>query len=170
MPKMATKAANNVFYKARMEASKSNKSFISRESTSESTGLDRKRLANIELGTIIPHPEEALILSEAYNAPELCNYFCSKMCPLGIKTVNEVETPALERTVLKLLSVFQTLPQIKTELIAIAANGVIDNDECERMEEIIRNLDKAADSINSLKIYFKKQCGYKTTNQKNIHE
>lgn len=170
MPKMATKAANNVFYKARMEASKSNDSFSSRESTAEFVGLDRTRLAYIELGTIMPHPEEALILSEAYNAPELCNYFCSRMCPLGIKTVNEVETPALERTVLKLLSIFQTLPQIKAELIEIAANGVIENDECERMEEIIRCLDQAADSINALKIYFKKQCGHKTISKKNTHE
>ena len=170
MPKMATKAANNVFYKARIEASKCNSSFNSRESAAEFVGLDRTRLAYIELGTIMPHPEEALILSEAYNAPELCNYFCSKMCPLGIKTINAVETPALERTVLKLLSIFQTLPQIKTELIEIAVNGFVENDECERMEAIIRNLDQAADSINALKIYFKKQCGNRTTKQKNIHD
>lgn len=144
MPKMATKAAGNVFYQARKEASKWNDRLSSREGASEETGVDRTRLAYIELNTVNPHPEEVLILSEVYNAPELCNHFCSKMCPLGVKTVNEVEVTELEKTVLQLLSVFQSLPQVKAELIDIAADGVIDNTEKPRMENIISKLDEAA--------------------------
>ena len=64
MPKMATKAADNVFYKARIAASSWNDRLGSREGASEVTGIDRTRLANIELGTINPHPEEVLMLSE----------------------------------------------------------------------------------------------------------
>ena len=167
MPKKATKATNNVFYIARNEASSWNECYKSRESTAEATYIDRTRLANIELGTINPHPEEVLILSEAYNAPELCNHFCSKMCPLGIKTVNKVEISALEKTVINLLSVFQTLPQIKSELISIAANGLIDKDEYGRMEEVLSCLDQASDNIQALKIYFTKQCGNRTKSPKN---
>ena len=159
MPKLATKAANNVFYKARIEAAKWNSSLKSREDTAEETGIDRTRLAYIELNTINPHPEEVLILSEAYNAPELCNHFCSRMCPLGMKTVNSVESAELEKTVLQLLSIFQTLPDIKTELINIAADGVIDTDERPMMEEIVKKLDNAADKIKALKIYFQKYIG-----------
>lgn len=166
MPKTATKAAHNVFYKARMEAAKCNPAFKSREATAEYIGLDRTRLAYIELGNIYPHPEEALMLAEAYNAPELGNYYCSQVCPLGKKTVNKIEASALEKTVLQLLAVFQTLPEIKTELISIAAKGTIDNDECVRMEAIIKNLDKAADSIQALKIFFVKQCGSHRTKRK----
>lgn len=59
MPKMATKAADNVFYKARIAAASWNDRLGSREGASEVTGIDRTRLANIELGTINPHPEEA---------------------------------------------------------------------------------------------------------------
>ena len=162
MPKMATKAANNIFYKARMEATSWNVSLRSRERASEETGLDRTRLANIELGNINPHPEEVLILSEQYNAPEICNQYCSKMCPLGIKTVNEIEVPELEKTVLQLLSIFQTLPQIKADLITIAADGVIDGDERPKMEEILKKLDQASDRIQALKIYFTKQIGNRT--------
>lgn len=71
MPKMATKAADNVFYKARIAAASWNDRLGSREGASEVTGIDRTRLANIELGTINPHPEEVLMLSDTYNAPEL---------------------------------------------------------------------------------------------------
>ena len=144
MPKTATKAANNVFYKARMEASSWNDSLKSREGAAEETGVDRTRLAYIELGTINPHPEEVLILSETYNAPELCNHYCSKMCPLGVKTVNEVEVQELEKMVLQLLSSFQSLPEIKVELISIAADGVIDGTERDRMENILQSLDRIA--------------------------
>lgn len=64
MPKMATKAADNVFYKARIAAASWNDRLGSREGASEVTGIDRTRLANIELGTINPHPEEVLMLSD----------------------------------------------------------------------------------------------------------
>lgn len=64
MPKMATKAADNVFYKARMAAASWNDRLASREGTSELTGIDRTRLANIELGTVNPHPDEVLMLAD----------------------------------------------------------------------------------------------------------
>lgn len=162
MPKTATKAKGNVFYKARMEAASWNDSFKSRESTSEVTGIDRTRLAYIETNKINPHPEEVLILSEYLNAPELCNQYCSKMCPLGIKTVNEIEVPEFEKTVLQLLSIFQTLPQIKADLITIAADGIIDREERPKMELILEKLDQASDKIQALKIYFTKQIGNRT--------
>lgn len=91
MPKMATKAADNVFYKARIAAASWNDRLGSREGASEVTGIDRTRLANIELGTINPHPEEVLMLSDTYNAPELQNHFCSHLCPLGIGTISPIE-------------------------------------------------------------------------------
>lgn len=65
MPKIATKAADNVFYKARIAAASWNDRLGSREGASEVTGIDRTRLANIELGTINPHPEEVLMLQRA---------------------------------------------------------------------------------------------------------
>ena len=65
MPKMATKAADNVFYKARIAAASWNDRLGSREGASEVTGIDRTRLANIELGTINPHPEKVLMLSDS---------------------------------------------------------------------------------------------------------
>lgn len=97
MPKMATKAADNVFYKARIAAASWNDRLGSREGASEVTGIDRTRLANIELGTINPHPEEVLMLSDTYNAPELQNHFCSHLCPLGIGTISPIELEELER-------------------------------------------------------------------------
>lgn len=107
MPKMATKAADNVFYKARIAAASWNDRLGSREGASEVTGIDRTRLANIELGTINPHPEEVLMLSDTYNAPELQNHFCSHLCPLGIGTISPIELEELERVTLQLMAAFR---------------------------------------------------------------
>lgn len=114
MPKMATKAADNVFYKARIAAASWNDRLGSREGASEVTGIDRTRLANIELGTINPHPEEVLMLSDTYNAPELQNHFCSHLCPLGIGTISPIELEELERVTLQLISaIFLSTPSAR---------------------------------------------------------
>ena len=54
MSKFATKAAANMFCQARYEAAKSNERLSSREGAAAEMGLDRTRLARIELGSTIP--------------------------------------------------------------------------------------------------------------------
>ena len=54
MGKKATKAADNIFYLARYNASQSNPSLSSRENAAELINIDRTRLARIELGSTTP--------------------------------------------------------------------------------------------------------------------
>ena len=60
MSKKATKAADNMYYLARCEVSACNDDFSSREKAAEIVGIDRTRLARIELDTITPYPEEVM--------------------------------------------------------------------------------------------------------------
>lgn len=64
MSKFATKAAANMFCQARYEAAKSNERLSSREGAAEEIGIDRTRLARIELGSTIPYQEEVLLMTE----------------------------------------------------------------------------------------------------------
>ena len=148
---MATKAADNVFYKARIAAASWNDRLGSREGASEVTGIDRTRLANIELGTINPHPEEVLMLSDTYNAPELQNHFCSHLCPLGIGTISPIELEELERVTLQLISAMKSLPEVK--------DGVIDAKEKPRMEQYLEVLDEITNKAQTLKLIYRKQFG-----------
>ena len=157
MPKMATKAADNVFYKARIAAASWNDRLGSREGASEVTRIDRTRLANIELGTINPHPEEVLMLSDTYNAPELQNHFCSHLCPLGIGTISPIELEELERVTLQLISAMKSLPEVKDGIIDIAADGVIDAKEKPRMEQYLEVLDEITNKAQTLKLIYRKQ-------------
>ena len=71
MSKKATKALNNKYYVARYNASKVNDNLTSREKSAEVLNIDRTRLSRIELGTVVPYPEEVLSMSKAYDIPEL---------------------------------------------------------------------------------------------------
>lgn len=98
MPKNPTIAANNVFCIARKQAASFNDNLNSREGASEELGIDRTRLARIELGSLNPYPEEVLMMSDVYNAPELNNHYCSRLCPLGIKTIAPAELLVFHET------------------------------------------------------------------------
>ena len=73
MGKKATKAADNMYYLARCEAAETNADFSSREKAAELVGIDRTRLARIELDTIVPYPEEVKAMAKAYISTNLAN-------------------------------------------------------------------------------------------------
>ena len=62
MGKHATKAGENIFTQARYNAAKFNDRLNSREGASEELGIDRSRLARIELGSKNPFPDEVLMI------------------------------------------------------------------------------------------------------------
>ena len=103
MSKFATKAAANMFCQARYEAAKSNERLSSREGAAEEIGIDRARLARIELGSTIPYQEEFLLMADCYKAPELKGNYCREMCPLG-KNMPKIENAGLDRISLRMLS------------------------------------------------------------------
>ena len=156
MPKKATKAASNSFYLARMTAASYNDKLASREGASELTGIDRNRIAHTELGTIYPYPEEVLVYADTYNAPELINHYCSTLCPIGRETVDSISAGSLEQTSLKLLASTKCISSIREELIEIAEDGVIADDEKEQMRLILEKLKQAANDIKALELVYKK--------------
>lgn len=128
MAKYATKAKENIFTQARYNAAKFNDRLNSREGASEELGIDRSRLARIELGSKNPFPDEVLMMSDIYNAPELKAHFCKYMCPLG-KDFPEVESEDLDRISVKALSSFRKISKAKDLLLDITEDGIITDEE-----------------------------------------
>jgi len=156
MSRIATKCADNAFHIARINAITSNEMFSSREGVAEITGIERTRLGRIEAGTLVPYPEEVLLLAHVYNAPELANHYCSKECPLGKQTIRPVETGDLDRLTIQALSALQHIAPIKDMLIEVAADGVISDDERPKFKQILDALYTIADNAESLKLWAKK--------------
>lgn len=156
MGRKATKAADNIYYLARMEAAKCNDFLNSREGASEVIGIDRTRLARIELGSLDPYPEEVLLMADTYNTPEICNFYCSEQCPLGKHTMIPVEIAELDRLTLQVLSSFQKISSIKETLLEITADGIITEDEKPKLDKVLNALDSISSNAQSLKLWAEK--------------
>lgn len=153
MGKKATKAADNMYYIARCEAAITNEKFSSRESAAEITGIDRTRLARIELDTVNPYPEEVLAMSKAYNTPELCNSYCARECAIGKNSVTEVTIDDFDRLALKVLGSLKDIDDLRMSLIAISEDGVISENERIAFQDILDSLEKISTNAKALQLW-----------------
>ena len=156
MGKKATKAANNMYYMARYEAAEKDSTFSSREKTSEVIGVERTRLANIELGNIVPYPEEVKCMAKAYGTPELCNTFCAKECPIGQNTVQEVRMDDFDRLALRVLGSLREVEDIRDSLVDIAEDGMIGPGEEKQFEQVLAALEEISNNARALKLWAEK--------------
>ncbi len=153
MGKKATKAADNMYYLARCEAENFNSDFSSRERAAEIIGIDRTRLARIELDTISPYPEEVKAMADAYNTPELCNSYCARECPLGRDSVKEVTIDDFDRLALKVLGSLKDIDSLRASLIAISEDGIIEESEQEAFQDILDSLEKISVNAKALQLW-----------------
>lgn len=153
MGKKATKAADNMYYLARCEAENNNPDFSSREKAAEIIGIDRTRLARIELDTIAPYPEEVKAMAEAYNTPELCNSYCARECPIGQDSVKEVTIDDFDRLALKVLGSLKDIDGLRSSLIAISEDGVIEVNERAAFQNILNSLEKISINAKALHLW-----------------
>lgn len=153
MSKKATKAADNMYYIARCEAAECNSDFSSREKAAEIIGIDRTRLARIELDTISPYPEEVKSMSEAYNTPELCNSYCARECPIGKNNITEVIIDDFDRLALKVLGSLKDIDSLRASLISISEDGYIDESERGSFQAILDSLEKISTNAKALQLW-----------------
>lgn len=157
MTKIAPSTAVNRYYLARMAAAEKNERLSSREGASEETGIDRKRLQRIEIGTLNPYPEEVLLVADAYHAPELLNYHCSHCCPIGQRTVPRAELNELDRITVKFLNALEQIRDSDKELLQIAQDGTLTADEVPQMEHLLIGIQRIATVALEIQIYLDKR-------------
>lgn len=155
MANVAAKTSSNVFYKARCEAAKHNDSLSSREGAAGIMSIDRGRLYRIESGIANPYPEEIRLMADLYDAPELENYYCTNICPLG-GDMPKVDIVTLDRISIRALSAFRKLGDTKEMLLDIVADGIVDESEKANMQKILKNLEELEQAAQSLKLWAKK--------------
>ena len=86
MGKKSIREDKNIFQLAREEAG------LTRAQASEKlVFVSESRIEEYESGKSEVHPEEVLAMAKAYRKPMLCNYYCSKMCPIGKENVPEIK-------------------------------------------------------------------------------
>lgn len=156
MGRRPTKAADNPFCIARVEAAKYNERLYSKEGAAELLGVSVSTLSDYELGvTKVVPPDMVLKMSDLYNAPELENYYCTEMCPLGCE-MPKAEILDIDRITVKALSVFRHLDKTKEKLLDITEDGIISNEEKPELEQVLSELEELEQVTQNLKIWVKK--------------
>ena len=156
MPRIATKAASSAYYKARMAAHSCNDKYGCRDNAAEILGIDRTRLARIELGTTVPYPEDILMMADTYNAPELMNHFCTHECPIGKKMIPQAEIMQLDRLTIKILNAVDGVKDIGVTMRLIADCGRVTKEEVPKLEEILNALNRVSKVATEMQIWMQK--------------
>ena len=155
MANVAAKTSANTFYKARCEAATHNEQLSSREGAADIMSIDRGRLYRIESGIANPYPEEIRLMADLYSAPELENYYCTNMCPLG-GDMPRIDVADIDRISIRALSTFRKIAETKEMLLDITKDGVISDDEKEDLNKVLKNLEELEQITQSLRMWVKK--------------
>ena len=154
MGRKSVKENKNIYQQCREDLE------LTRESAAELLGyISADRIEKIESEKSLARPEEVLTMAACYNHPELCNYYCSHECPIGIKTVPEIKPKELSQITLEMLATLNALNKEKDRLIEITVDGVISDSETEDFNAIRQKLNEMAISIETLRLWVEKAAG-----------
>ena len=154
MGRRPTKAGENPWYKARMEAAKYDDRLLSREGAAERLGMSVSAVSDAELGLSKCMPvDKAVLMADLYRAPHLLNWYCLNECPIGCRLPISDEVLGIDRVTVKLLKNLRVddIKDVKEKLIAIAADGVISDDEKPDFRDVLGYLDELARTISEIK-------------------
>lgn len=150
MPKRSIKENKNIYFQKREELD------LTRESASELLEtIAPERIEKIENERTNPRPDEVLLMSEKYKAPELCNYFCANQCEIGQHYVPQVEIKELSKIILEMVASLNSMHKKQERLIDIAADGIIENNELDDFIEIQKELERISIAVETLQLWSK---------------
>ena len=117
------KRVDNIYFRCRKEAAKTNPALSSREATAELLNISVSSLANYELGITKCIPVDVIVrMSDLYKAPEIMNAYCANDCLIGKGQPIAVEITSIEKVVLRLL---KTTDTIRRKCLFNFANGFL---------------------------------------------
>ncbi len=160
MARAAYKKLNNKYRAARLTAAEYNDDLRSMEHASELLSVSRGSLSNYELGVCKVVPNDVIVrMADLYNAPELLNDYCATECPIGMATQHKLDLRPVGDIAIRLSNRSEMLPAIKSDLMRIMDDGIIDAGEKRQVAEIFNALDDVQRVIEEFKLFCRKE-GY----------
>ncbi len=165
MGKRSTKENKNYYQICREEAG------LTREKASELMEfVSPDRIEKIESEKSAPHPEEILAMAKAYKKPILCNYYCSKGCPIGQEYVPEIQVKDLAQIALEMLASLNSIEKDKNRFIEISSDGVITEDEYADFAMIQDKLEKISVTADALQLWVRNKIAEGHINEEKLAE
>lgn len=140
MPRQATKAVGNRYYEARIRASKYNEKLLTRAGAAEYLpGVTEDSLKKYELDITKPPNIVVALMSDAYNEPELRQWYCVNECPLG-KDCREIPEMPAERALIRLQNSIYEMEKITKIISLLMEDGKLDESEQQMIPELRESL------------------------------
>lgn len=114
----------------------------SQEALAEKLHVSRQAISKWELGITLPEIENVLVISE---------FFDVSIDYLLKDDIQFDSHDNLDRVIIKFLASAQDMDKISKELIEITRDGIIDEQERERLDNIVDTLDKISAIIDEIK-------------------
>ena len=115
---------------------------MSQASLAETLQVSRQTVSKWELGTSYPEIEKLLAISELYH---VTTDFLLKAQPASQEDVR------MDRLVLRFLGYAQDMDSISRDLVDIMRDGIIDDNEKTRMDDIVKTLNEVSHMIEEIK-------------------
>ncbi len=147
--------ADNIYRKARKAAAKKEPLLNNCETAQDIVYIERTKLLAIESNDKIPDPDDVVSMAKVYDAPELCNYYCTKQCPIG-KGEPTLIYEDLNEISVRLMTALHMLQNANDTIYRILEDGRIDEDEKRDFANVIETLKKLSYSADSLELWAKK--------------
>ena len=148
MARKSTRENKNLYQRTREALS------LTREDASELlVTMSAERIEKIENERSMPHPDEVLLMSDRYQQPSLCNYYCANQCPIGRQYVPEIKPKDLSQIVLQTLASLNAMQKKKDRFIEITADGRISGDELADFVRIQEELEKISVAVETLQLW-----------------
>jgi len=119
--------------------------------------ISEDRIEKIESEKTIAHPDEVLIMAEAYKDSSLHNYYCSHECPIGAKYISYIPNKDLSQITVELLAAINQIEKMKDQLVEIVVDGKIDDNEKEDFDKISSCLMDISTGAKALQIWMEQQ-------------
>ena len=145
----------NIYRKARKAAAKQKPLLNNCESAQALVYIERTKLLAIESGDKNPSPDDVVSMARAYDAPELCNYYCTNQCPIGGGKPTLMYDDLSEIAV-RLLSAMHFLSEMRDTIYRVFEDGKVNDYEVDDFKRIIETLKKLSYSADSLELWAKK--------------
>lgn len=119
--------------------------------------LSEDKIEKIENERAIPHPDDILVMAKGYKTPELCNYYCSKQCPIGEVYVPEIAYKEnIHEILVNMVVSLETMNQKKSRLMEILADGCVEDDEIKDFKQIQAQLEQISMTVEALQLWCEK--------------
>lgn len=155
----ASREEENVYLHYRKEAAIDLPALSSREGAAELLGISPESLRDYERGVTKTVPADIVLkMSHIYNAPEIRNFYCRSVCPIGEKYTPKIDVDQVEidRLTLRLLNAFRNISSIKDTLVEIVADGIIDESERPALSDVLDTLDAISVHAQELRVWVEK--------------